>query len=296
MKIKYTLRDRIFVTVSYILLTLAFLAVLYPLLFMLSASVSDPIYVNQGEVILFPKGFSLDGYQRVLAYKPVWLGYRNTIFYTLTGTTISLIVTFTCAYSLSRKDLVGRKFLMMVIMLTMFFNGGLIPTYLVVRDLNLINKVWSVLLLGATSAWYIIVTRTFMETGIPDGILEAATIDGFSDFRIFTAIVLPLSMPIIAVMALFFGVGRWNSYFTEMIYLSDFNLYPLQLYLREVLIKNQISEVLMSEDAEAAAEQARVAEVMKYALIVVSTLPIMCLYPALQKYFIKGVMVGALKG
>lgn len=296
MKIKNTAADRTFIILNYALLSAYFLLVLYPLIYVVSASFSDPTEVNLGHVFLYPRGFSLEGYHKVFAYQPVWIGYRNTIFYTVVGTAISLCVTLSCAYALTRRDMVGRGFIMMIITITMFFGGGLIPTYLVVREMRLINTVWAILLLGATSAYNIIVTRTFMSSSIPEEIQEAAMIDGASDFGIFFRVVLPLSMPIIAVMTLFFGVGRWNSYFNEMIYLNDSKLYSLQLYLREILVRNQISEIMSAEDAEAAADQARVAEIMKYSLIIVSTLPIMCVYPFLQKFFIKGVMLGAVKG
>ena len=296
MKIKNTAVDRAFIAVNYTLLTLCFLLVLYPLYYVVCASVSDPVEVNLGHVFLYPRGFSMEGYHKVFAYQPVWIGYRNTIFYTVVGTAISLAVTLSCAYALTRKELLGRGFFMMVITITMFFGGGLIPTYLVVREMHMINTVWAILLLGATSAYNIIVTRTFMGSSIPGEIQESAMIDGATDFGIFFRIVLPLSMPIIAVMTLFFGVGRWNSYFNELIYLNDSKLYSLQLYLREILVRNQISEIMSAEDAEAAAEQARVAEIMKFSLIIVSTVPIMCVYPFLQKFFIKGVMLGAVKG
>lgn len=296
MKVKNSLADKIFIVVNYTLLTVCFLLVLYPLIYVVSASFSDPVEVNLGHVFFLPKGFSLEGYTKVFAYQPVWIGYRNTIFYTVVGTLMSLAVTLGCAYPLTRKDFFGRGFFMMMITITMFFGGGLIPTYLVVRDLHLINTVWAILFLSLTSAWNIIVTRTFMGSSIPEEIQEAAMIDGADDFGIFFRIILPLSMPIIAVMTLFFGVGRWNSYFNEMIYLNDSKLYSLQLYLREILVRYQISEIMSADDAEAAAEQARIAEVMKYSLIIVSTLPIMCVYPFLQKFFIKGVMVGAIKG
>lgn len=296
MKIVRSPGDRAFDVCNAILLTLAFLVVLYPLLFVVSASVSDPVMVNTGQVFLWPKGISFEGYKRVFAYQEVWTGYRNTLFYTGAGTLISLFVTFCCAYPLTRRDLVGRKFFMMLITVTMFFSGGLIPTYLAMRDMRLINTVWAVLLLTATSAYNIIVTRTFMESSIPDSIQEAAVIDGAGDIRTFVSVILPLSMPVLAVMTLFFGVARWNSYFNEMIYLNDQNLYPLQLRLREVLVQNQVSDILTAEAAEAFADQARIADVMKYALIIVSTLPILLVYPFLQRFFIKGVMVGAIKG
>lgn len=296
MKIKHTLADKVFIIVNYTLLTICFILVLYPLLYVISASVSDPTEVNLGHVFLWPKGFSLIGYSKVFNYKPVWIGYRNTIFYTVAGTAISLCVTLACAYPLSRKDFFGRNLFMMVITITMFFGGGLIPTYLVVRQLHLIDSVWAILLLSATSAWNIIVTRTFMSTSIPEEVQEAAMIDGADDFGIFFRIIIPLSMPVIAIMTLFFGVARWNSYFNELIYLNDSKLYSLQLYLREILVRNQINEIMSGEDAEAIAEQARLAETMKYSLIIISTLPIMSVYPFLQKFFIKGIMLGAVKG
>lgn len=290
--------DRIFVTVVYVFLILSLLVCLYPMLFVVVASVSDPTYVNTGQVWLWPKGFNVDGYKRILNNAEIYIGYRNSIFYTIAGTLINLITTIPAAYALSRKDMVGRGVLSKLILFTMFFSGGLIPTYNLVRALGMRNTVWAVLLPVGCSAYNLIVARTYFNTSIPDELEEAAEIDGCHIFQVFFQIVIPLSAPIVAVMALLYGVGHWNSYFNAMIYLSDRSLYPLQIILREILIVQQMntSQMMSAMEAEALAEQSRVAEMVKYGVMVVATVPVLIIYPLMQKYFVKGVMIGALKG
>ncbi|MDF2926902.1 MAG: sugar transporter permease [Paenibacillaceae bacterium] len=296
--IKETYQDRIFNIVNIALLSLMLAVVLYPMIYVVSASISDPNLVNSGKMWLLPKGITFEGYRRVLQHGELWVGYRNTIFYTLAGTLINLAVTLPCAYALSRRDMLGRNVLTALFAFTMFFSGGLIPTYLVVKNLHLVDTIWVMLLPGATSMWNIVLSRTFFQSNIPHELQEAAVMDGCSNWRLFFAIVLPLSAPIIAVMALFFGVAHWNSFFSALIYLSDRGKYPLQLILREILVQQQVASDMMSNgsDMESMAAQARIAEVVKYAVIIVSTLPIIAVYPFLQRYFVQGIMVGAIKG
>ncbi len=290
-----SLGDRIFGGCVTAMMAVVLLVVMYPLFFVVIASLSDPNLVNTGQVWLWPKGFTLDGYTRVLHTSDIWLGYRNTIFYTIFGTMINLLITLPCAYALSRKDLVGRNVFMGLLVVTMFFSGGIIPTFLIVKDLGLLNTVWAVLLPSAASVFNIIIARTFFISNIPRELEDAANIDGCDNAMLFVRIVLPLSAPIIAVMALFYGVAHWNNYFNAMIYLKDRNIYPLQLFLREILIINQMTESA-SGSTEAQAAQVRISEIVKYAVIIVSTLPVIVLYPFLQRYFVQGVMVGSIKG
>lgn len=298
-RIKESRSDKIFNTINTIILIIVLILTFYPVLFVVIASISDPDLVNSGKVLLLPKGISFEGYENVFKDPRILMSYRNTIFYTTFGTLLNLVVTLPAAYALSRKDFVGRGLFTTLFMITMFFSGGLIPTYLLMKDLGVRNTIWAMLLPGLTSMWNIVITRTFFESNIPIELQEAAEIDGCSNFRLFFSIVLPLSSAIIAVMALFFGVGHWNSYFNALIYLSDKKLFPLQLILREILVKSEFdAEMLLigSNDSEALAKELRTAEQIKYALIIVSTLPIMLVYPFIQKYFVKGVMVGAIKG
>lgn len=297
MKIKDTGSDRLFDISNKILVWFFIVIISYPLIYIISASISDPQYVNSGEMWLFPKGITFEGFQRVLQSSEIWLGYRNTIFYTLLGTFINLAVTLPCAYALSRQDLIGKKVIMAFLVFTMFFDGGLIPTYLLVRDLGMVNTVWSMVIPSAAAMWNIIVTMSFFRVTIPRGLEEAAEIDGASQIRTFFQIVLPLSAPIIAVMALFYGVGHWNQYFGALIYLQDRELFPLQLFLREILVQQKITAELMQQSgtAEALSQHARIADIIKYAVMIVSAAPLLIVYPFLQRFFLKGVMIGSLK-
>jgi putative aldouronate transport system permease protein len=293
-----TLTDRLFGFGNYFLIGVLLLLILYPLVYILSASVSDPVAVNSGEMWLLPVGFTLEGFARVFSNPDILIGYRNSVFYTLTGTFINLLVTLPCAYALSRAELPGRVLILGVILFTMFFSGGIIPTYLLVRDLGMINTVWALLLPKAAAAWNILVAMAFFAMTIPRELQDAAEIDGASPIGFFWRIVLPLSKPIIAVMALFYAVGHWNQYFDALIYLSDRNLYPLQLFLREVLIEQQMSASMMmdGEAMEAMARQARIADIVKYAVMIVASLPLLVVYPFLQRFFVKGVFIGSVKG
>lgn len=293
--IKQSTADNVFDIINTILLVFILIIILYPLIFVLSASLSNPRLVMQGEIRLFPKDVTFMAYKRIFANDDIMIGYRNTLIYTLVGTLLNLIMTIAGAYPLSRKDFYGRNFIMGIFTLTMFFSGGLIPTYLVIKRLNLINNFWVMILPGAVSVYNMIIMRTFFQNTIPTEIEEAAAIDGSSNVQTLVRIVLPLSIPIISVMVIFYGVGHWNAYFDALIYLSDRSKFPLQLILREILIQNQMDE-MMNIDTESIAQQQLMAEGIKYAVVIVASVPVLLLYPILQKHFVKGIMIGAIKG
>ncbi|MBO2944658.1 carbohydrate ABC transporter permease [Paenibacillus sp. F411] len=298
--IRESRRDKVFLAFNYVYVFLAFAIVAYPILYILSASISDPKLVGSGEMWLLPKGITFEGYQRVFENSSIWIGYGNTILYTVVGTAINLFVTLPAAYALSRRDFVGRNFFMAMFMVTMFFSGGLVPTYLLVKELGMINTMWAIVIPSAASIWNIIVSRTFFQSSIPKELQEAAQIDGCTNLRLFLKIILPLSMPIIAVMALFYGVGNWNSYFSALIYLNDADKYPLQLVLRQILVLQEAAAqgggALDSSTAAALNNKAEIAALVKYAVIIVATVPIIAIYPFLQRYFVQGVMIGSVKG
>ncbi|KKO54121.1 carbohydrate ABC transporter permease [Paenibacillus sp. DMB20] len=290
-----SLGDRIFNVVNYALLTLVTLVVLYPLLFVVSASVSNPEFVLRGEMWFIPKGFNLDAYAKIFQNKDILLGYGNTILYTLIGTAINVVLTICAAYPLSRRDLTGRGLVTGLIVFTMFFGGGLIPTYLLIKNLNMLDTLWVMVIPNAVSVWNIIIMRTFFQQSIPGELQESAMIDGCTHFQTLLRIVLPLSMPIIAVMVLFYAVGHWNSYFNALIYLTTKERFPLQLILREILIQSDSGE-FVKLTSESAVRMKMSVEGLKYAVLVVANLPMLVLYPFLQRYFVKGIMIGALKG
>ncbi|OMF24958.1 sugar ABC transporter permease [Paenibacillus sp. FSL H8-0548] len=298
--VKESGRDKVFLICNYIYVFLAFIVVAYPVIYMISASISDPKLVGSGEMWLWPRGITFEGYQRVFQNSSIWTGYGNTILYTVVGTTINLLVTLPAAYALSRKDFVGRNFFMGMFMVTMFFGGGLVPSYLLVKELGMVNTMWAIVIPSAASIWNIIVARTFFQSSIPKELQEAAQIDGCTNIRLFLKIILPLSMPIIAVMALFYGVGNWNSYFSALIYLNDAAKYPLQLVLRQILVLQEMSAqgggALDASSAAALNNKAEIASLVKYAVIIVATAPIIAVYPFLQRYFVQGVMIGSVKG
>ncbi|MFD1955230.1 carbohydrate ABC transporter permease [Paenibacillus thailandensis] len=269
------------------------LVTLYPLYFIVIASVSDPSAVGNGQVWLYPRGFTLEGYRELLNHSNIWIGYRNTILYTAVGTAIGLAVNLSAAYALSRKDLFGRNTITLFFIFTMFFNGGLIPTFLTIRDFGLYDTFLVMVLPFAVGVFDIIVARTFFQNSIPPDLWEAAQIDGCGNLRYFALVVLPLSKAIISVLALWIAVGHWNSYFNALIYLKNNDLYPLQLILRNILITNQMQSSMGT--GEAAQIALRLANLMRYSVIIVSTLPIMCIYPFVQKHFNQGVMIGAVK-
>lgn len=291
----YCKSDKIFYIITGVILTVIFIMVLYPCIYVLSASFSSGTAVQSGRVVLWPVDFTLEGYLAVINTPNVWIGYRNTTFYTITGTIINLFVTIICAYCMARPDLRGKNGFMLFFSFTMFFNGGLIPNYIVVQKLGLLNSIWALLLPSAMNVYNMIIARTFIKSSIPGELLEAAKIDGCSDIRYLTDVVIPLSKAVIAVLVLYYGVGHWNQYFSAMIYISDRNMYPLNLFLREILVMDQIDPSTV-EDPTIQAKIAEIAGILKYALIVVSMIPILLIYPWVQKYFIKGVMIGSVKG
>jgi putative aldouronate transport system permease protein len=294
-KIRRSREDKIFDAVNITLLTLMLLAILYPLYFIVIASISNPDRIFAGDVWLYPVEITFEGYSRIFSDGKIWTGYKNTIIYTVLGTTLNVALTLTAAYALSRKDFYGRNFFMIMFVFTMFFSGGLIPTYLVVQNLGMVNTMWAMIIPKAVAIWNIIVARTFFQATIPDEMLEAAKVDGCSNTKFFTKIVLPLSKPIIAVMVLFYAVGHWNSYFDALIYLNNESLYPLQLILRNILIQNEAAATMVS-DLESVAAQQRIADLIKYGVIIVGSLPLLIVYPFIQKYFVQGVMIGGIKG
>ncbi len=295
--VSQTRGDKVFGVINAIFIVFITIITLYPLIYVCSASISSPASVTSGRMWLWPTDITLEGYKRILKNSEIWMGYVNTIFYTVINVVISLAVTLPAAYALTVKSLPGRKFIVFVFSVTMFFSGGMIPLYVVCRNLGLVNTLWAVILPSATSMWYIILTRTFFQSTIPHELEEASEIDGCSVFATFLRIVIPLSAPIIAVMALYFGVGRWNSYFGEMIFLRDRTKFPLQLFLREILIVATFNQENASNaDAITMAEQLRIASIIKYATMIVATLPVIAAYPFIQRYFVKGVMIGSIKG
>ncbi len=287
--------DKIFYGITYGLMLLILMLVLYPLVYIVSASFSSPSAVAAGKVWLFPVEPSLDGYRAVFKYKDVFTGYRNTIFYTVAGTAINVSMTLIAAYPLSRRTLPGRGFFTFLFTFTMLFSGGMIPTYLLMRDLHLLNTVWVMLIPGAINITNLIITRTYMQSSIPGELLEAAQIDGCSDFRYFFTILLPLSKANIAVITLYYAVGHWNAYFDAFLYLTNKKLFPLQVFLREILVLSRIDPNTVTDPQTQAAIQG-LSDLLKYSLIMVATVPILCLYPFVQRYFEKGVMIGSLKG
>jgi putative aldouronate transport system permease protein len=290
--------DKIVNFLNLFLLTVLFLVVLYPLIFIVSASFSDPQLVSTGKIYLLPKGFNIEGYVRIFRDKEIMIGYRNTIFYTVAGTLVNLALTLPAAYALSKKDLVGRNVIMFFMAITMYFSGGMIPTYLLVKSLNLLNTWVVLLIIGAVSTYNLIIARTFFITGVPHELEEAAIIDGCSQAKTFLLIVLPVSKALIGVMALYYGVGHWNSFFSALIYITDRNKVPLQLVLREILIGEQMREEMLEEamNDEMQLLRLQLTTLIKYGVIVVSSAPVMVAYPFLQKYFNKGIMLGSLKG
>ena len=292
--VRKTRFDRIFDAIIYTILGLLTASYLYILIFTVSASFSDPNAVYSGRVILWPVDFTLQGYERVFQEKMLWIGYRNSILYMVVGTLISTMLTITGAYALSRKDLPGRNIITGLLVFTMFFSGGIIPLYLIVRSLKLLDTMWALILPGAISMSNLIIARTFFANSIPTGLLDAARIDGCNNIRFFFRIALPLSKPIIAVIALYYAIGLWNDYFNAMIYIKTRVNYPLQLFLREILISSQTSSAMTGDVLEQEL-LAQLQEIIKYTLIVVGSVPLLVIYPFLQKYFVQGVMIGSLK-
>lgn len=290
--IKESVGDKAFEGTITFFLILCCAIILYPIIIVVSSSFSDPVAVMANKVKLLPYDFTLKVYKLVFNNSEIWRGYGNTIIYTVIGTFINVFMTAIGAYPLSRRDFDARNIFMAIFTFTMFFGGGMIPSYLLVKNLHLYNTIWALIIPGAVSTWNLIIMRTFFQSSIPVEIQESAFIDGANDLVIFFKIVLPLSGPILAVMTLFYGVGHWNNWFSALLYISDRRKYPLQIILREILIQSSTQDM----SGGAVSDQETIGEGIKYATMVISTLPIMCLYPFLQKYFVKGVMIGAIKG
>lgn len=290
--------DKIFDAINYVIMAIVCAIILIPLLFILANSFSSPDYVFFGEVTLIPKGFTLSTYKKVITYNDYMIltGFMNTIYYTVIGTIISLSLTFLAAYPLSRRDLKGKGFIMTLFVITMFFNGGLIPTFLVVKTVGLYNTTLGFILPGALSVNNMIIVRTYIMSSVPYELQEAGMIDGCSNFGLFFKVVLPLCKPIIAIMTLFYAVGYWNSYYNALIYLQEESKAPIQLVLRKLFNQTKSAGLSSSSTNITSTELSKLAEAMQYAVIVVAMAPILCAYPFLSKYFEKGLMVGSLKG
>ncbi|MGN7456096.1 carbohydrate ABC transporter permease [Paenibacillus pasadenensis] len=290
-----TREDRAFGIVVYAVLGIVSLIVLYPLYYVLIASFSEPLKIMNGEIWLWPKGFTIDSYAKILDNDAILRGFLNTVLYTVAGTALNLTMTVLAAYPLSRSDFVGRNLFMGLMVFTMFFGGGLIPSYLLIKNLGLLDTFWVMILPGAVSIWNIIIMRTYFQQSIPPEIQEAAVIDGCSSFGTLLRVVLPLSMPILAVTVLFYAVGHWNAFFNALLYLSDRPKFPLQLILREILIQGQTDDMVRAS-TESAIKARQAVEGIKYAVLIVANIPMLLLYPFLQRYFVKGILVGAIKG
>ncbi len=293
--IKHSYSDRIFLGFVYVYLTVALLVVLYPLLFIVSASFSSPQAVTAGRVWLFPVEPSLAGYEAVFDNRQIMTGFANSFFYMIVGTIVNVTMTMLAGFPLSRKEFVGRNLIMALFVFTMLFSGGLVPLYLVVLRLGIVNTRAAMILPTALSVWNVIITRTYLKVTIPDQLYEATQLDGCGDFSFFLRIVLPLSAPIVAVNGLFYGVFHWNSYFNALIFLKNEDLYPIQLVLRNILILNRFSPSFV-ESLDAMLRKQGLANVLKYSTIVVASVPLLLLYPFVQRFFVRGIMIGALKG
>ena len=290
-------QDIVFNAIVVLILLFLIVIMAYPIYFVLVASFSDPTYVNNGEMLLYPKGFTLLGYEKVFEESRVWIGYGNTLLYTVLGTALGVFFTMMAGFSLSRRELPFRNVIMGYFVFTMCFSGGLIPYYMVIKSLNLTNTRFLMVIISSIAVYNIIITRSFMLSNVAEELRDAARIDGCGDGRFFFQIVMPLSKAIAAVLVLYLAVTYWNSYFNPMIFLTDRSKYPLALYLREILLTvSTNAQASVTSDASAAAMLQKMSQVIKYGIIVVSTLPIICVYPFLQKYFVKAVMIGSVKG
>lgn len=293
-RIREAVGDRIFLTGVYLFLTLILVIVLYPLIFVVSSSFSSPTAVSAGRVWLWPVEFSLRGYQVALSNPQIVTGYANSLYYSFFGTLISVVLTVLVAYPLSRRTVYGRSVIMLFITFTMIFSGGLIPTYLVVKELGMLDTRWAMMIPQAVAAWQVIIARTFFQVNIPDELAEAAELDGCSDLRFLWSIVLPLSKPILAVLVLMYAVAQWNAYFDALLYLKSADLQPLQLVLRSILILNISPGGSM--EASAMIQRQQMADLLKYALIVIGSVPVLLIYPFAQRYFVRGMLIGSIKG
>lgn len=292
--IRESVTDKFFLGIVYIFLSLVLILILFPLLHILSASFSSPSAVTSGKVWLWPVDFSLIGYKAVFQNSDILVGFGNSFFYTIVGTLVNVSFTAMLAYPLARKTFYGRGLIMILLVFTMFFDGGLIPNYLLVKSLGMVNTRWAMIIPGALAVFQVIIARTFFQS-IPEELAEAADMDGCSDMRFFLRIVLPLSKPILAVLFLMYAVGHWNAYFNALIYLKDSSMFPLQIFLRNILILNSENSDMLTNVNSLLVQQG-LKDLLKYSLIVVSTAPVLIIYPFVQKHFVKGVMIGSLKG
>ena len=296
-KTNYSISDILFYIVVYGILIFALVAVAYPLIYVVSASFSSPAAVSSGQVVLWPVQPTLLAYETVINYKNIWIGYQNSIFYMVVGTVFALVFNTMAAFPLSRKEFIGRRFFTLVLAVTMYVSGGLVPTYLLISSLHLLDTIWVMIIPTATSVWHIIMIRTYFTNSVPEELYEAGQLDGCSDIGFMLRILVPLSGPIIAVIALYTAVSIWNAYFNAMIYLTKQELYPLQLFLRNILT---IGDSINLEEAEENIEEMQnligLSNLMRYAVIVVSSVPVMLIYPFVQRFFVKGVVVGSIKG
>lgn len=291
----HTLADKVFLFFVYTFVTLLTLLILYPLWFVVIASISDPSLVSSGQVLLVPKGITFEGFKYILDDKRIWLGYYNTIRYTFFGTLLALFITLPAGYALSRTDMAGKGIIMKFLIVTKYFSGGLIPTYLIVKALGLVDTPYVLMILGSFNVFNLILCRTFFVNTLPLELQEAAELDGCNIFQYFWKVVLPLSKAIIAIMVLYYAVGHWNSFFNALIYVNDSKLYPLQLILRDILIQGQSVDITVT-DPEQIEMMRQIAMTIKYGVIIVSSLPVLVMYPFVQKHFVKGVMIGSVKG
>lgn len=296
---KKSYNDKIFDIVNILIMCVLLVIFIWPLWFVVIASLSEPNEVWLGNVILWPKGFTLVAYEALKDYGDIWIGYRNTLFYTIVGTAVNMVMTVFAAYPLSRKDFMPRNVLMVFFMITMYFSGGLIPTYLVVNKLHLTNTVWAMIIPGAVSFYNVIVTRTYFINSIPTSLQEAAELDGANTFQLMLKVIIPLSKPILAVIGLYYAVGHWNDFYTALIYINNRDYLPLQSFLRDLLMSSKLSITGTNAaglDAATLEAKRQLSQTLKYSVIIVSTVPVLCIYPFIQKYFVKGVMIGSVKG
>lgn len=285
-----------------IFMLLLILLIAYPLYFTVIASLSDPSAVAGGKISWRPVGFTLNAYEYIMEYKKIWAGYANTIYYTVLGTLFNIILTIPASYAVSKKQMPGRNVIMTLFLITMYFGGGMVPTYLLIKNMGLLNTRMVLIILGGVSVYNLIVSRVYFSTSIPESLYEAAEIDGAGEIKKFLSIAIPLAKPIIAVMVLYYAVGHWNSYFNALLYVRDRSLHPLQLVIREILILNEdiVGEILAQGDISAeelmgAVNRQKTAYTMKYAVVFITSAPLLAIYPFIQKYFVKGVMIGAVK-
>ncbi|WP_242622610.1 carbohydrate ABC transporter permease [Lachnoclostridium sp. Marseille-P6806] len=293
-KMKMSGGDRAFMGLIIVLMLLLCVIIIYPIYYVILASMTDPVTVNSGKPLFYLEAPYFKGYLTTFRYKPLWTSYKNTILYTAVGTLIALAATIPAGYALSRKDLPGRRGLIFIFTFTMFFSGGIIPLYLTVKALNIYNTIWAMVLPTAVSAYNLIVCRSFFESSVPEELLEASRIDGCSDFKFFLQIAIPISSTIIAVMALFYATALWNQFFNALMFLQDDNKMPLQVVLRNLVLMNQANQ--MGSSGDAMVTKQKLAEQLKYCIVVVSAAPLLAVYPFIQKYFAKGVTIGAVKG